>query len=158
MNYDVAQICLNGHVINPSSVRYPQHNQNFCSICGAKTIMKCNNCNTDIRGSYSIRRRTTNPYQPPQFCHHCGEPYPWTISKIQAAQELAKELDELTEEEKEILSKSIIEIIRDSQHTNVATTRIKKLMTKINKHGKAVLGNLLMDIASEPVKKILFEN
>jgi hypothetical protein len=47
--YDVAQICLNGHVINDSVKKYPQHNKKFCDKCGVATINNCPNCNTEIQ-------------------------------------------------------------------------------------------------------------
>ncbi|REJ29274.1 DUF2321 domain-containing protein [Caldibacillus debilis] len=90
--YDIAQICLNGHVVNASYNSYPEHNQKYCVECGAKTIIKCLKCQTPIRGYYHVDTLIDH-YTPPKFCHECGEPYPWTAKALNAAIELA----ELTE-------------------------------------------------------------
>ena len=50
--YDIAQICINGHVINSMSKSHPEHNKKFCDKCGAPTITNCPKCNTPIRGHY----------------------------------------------------------------------------------------------------------
>jgi len=43
-DYDVAQICLNGHVINTLAGSHPESNKKFCSNCGSMTIMRCLEC------------------------------------------------------------------------------------------------------------------
>lgn len=75
--YDVAQICMNGHVINESCKEYPQHNQNFCDKCGEKTITKCEGCGADIRGNYNEPGVLVfAPMITPKYCHNCGKMYP----------------------------------------------------------------------------------
>ena len=39
--YEVAQICMNGHVITPFLKTNPIHSQKYCSQCGALTITTC---------------------------------------------------------------------------------------------------------------------
>src|SRR5213080_2664584 len=48
--YDVAQVCLNGHVTNGFSRSSPEFNETFCSNCGERTITVCPACNHAIRG------------------------------------------------------------------------------------------------------------
>src|SRR5688572_27431450 len=90
--YDVAQICANGHLINSSSEDLPKHNQDFCSSCGAHAVTSCQKCNTPIRGYFWGGGFIGATYVIPRYCHSCGEPYPWTAARIEAAQELAQEL------------------------------------------------------------------
>jgi len=105
--YDTVQICLNGHIINRSTIAYPVHNQKYCDKCGALAVTNCQSCGTAIKGSYHVQGVFgINDYPSPSFCHNCGKSYPWTEAKIKAAQELAFELDNLTQEEKENLNKS----------------------------------------------------
>jgi hypothetical protein len=85
--YDTAQICLNGHLINPWAVSSPERNQNFCGECGIKTITDCPHCKEAIRGRYHSRVFTLTAFYPPKFCYHCGQPYPWTEAAIEAAKE-----------------------------------------------------------------------
>ncbi len=91
----------------------------------------------------------------PAFCHNCGKPYPWTETKIEAARELTQELD-LSSEDKEILTKSIDDIVSDSPRTTLGATRFKKIMAKVGKEGAAALKHILTDIVSEATKKMIW--
>lgn len=171
--YDTAQICLNGHVINDSFEREPEKNKEYCRDCGAKTITKCPNCEKEIEGAKYIipyalsgpyakelfpgnRYEKVSNYEKPKYCTNCGTPYPWTEKKIKAVHELTQELDNLTSEEKEMLGKSIDDIIKETPETKLAVTRIKKFLPKIGKEAGNILKDLLVDIASESVKKMLW--
>ncbi|MFC1933668.1 DUF2321 domain-containing protein [Chloroflexota bacterium] len=92
----------------------------------------------------------------PSFCPDCGKPYPWTEAKIKAAQELADELDELTSEERELLKKSIDDIIRDTPQTTVAVNRFKRLVAKAGKPAADAFRDILVDIVSETIKKSIW--
>ena len=48
--YDIAQICLNGHVITEKARGAPEFAQKFCKKCGESTITECQSCrNSDQR-------------------------------------------------------------------------------------------------------------
>jgi len=155
--YDTAQVCLNGHSINDMARLYPEHNKKFCSKCGAQTITECQSCKASIKGYYHCSVAVIGfEYVPPKFCDNCGKPYPWTESKLKAAQELADEAENLTPAERDILKQSLDDLIRDTPNTQVAALRFKKLAAKA---GDVILGGLrdiMVDVASETAKKILF--
>lgn len=161
--FDVAQICLNGHVINYYAKMFPQHNKNFCDKCGAATITNCPNCNAEIQGqcydqgavAYVAISMGTY-YKAPAFCPNCGKAYPWTKAKIQAAKELTQELEDISDNEKKILAQSIDEIIKDSPKTTLAATRFKKILSKTTKAIVNAFRELLVDIVSETAKKSLW--
>ena len=157
--YDTAQICTNGHLINSASLKYPEHNSEFCGKCGAPTITKCENCNAGIRGKYHDRYINVVDFapKPPGFCPDCGKPYPWTEAKLKAAQELADLLEDLSPEERELLKKSFDDIVRDTPQTAVAATQFKRLAAKVGKTVAEELRKLVVDIASETAKKIILE-
>ncbi len=79
---DIMQVCLNGHKINTSYNRYPERNRKFCNTCGAKTITKCPECNSSIKGK-KYTQGVVSTYSPPvkEFCDNCGKPYPWAKTK-----------------------------------------------------------------------------
>ena len=155
--YDIAQVCINGHVVNSSTNERPQHNKEYCEKCGSKTIIKCQQCGTQIQGEYHVEGVFgISHYQAPSFCIKCGKPFPWTEAKIVAAQELANEMDGLSEKEREILSKSIDDIVNENPRTILATTRVKKLLPKIGKQFGEAFRDILVDIASETAKKALW--
>lgn len=154
--YDVAQICLNGHVINDSVKKYPQFNKKFCDKCGAATITNCPNCNAEIQGEYHMEGSLTlSPYTAPAFCPDCGKPYPWTETKIQAAHDLAQELG-ISDDEKKILTQSIDEMVKDTPKTTLAAIRFKKILSKTSKPIGAAFRDILIDIVSETAKKLLW--
>ena len=76
--YDTMQVCLNGHQITDRYYSQPEHRQDFCEKCGAETIIECPNCEEEIRGYYNVEGviapSTTDV---PDYCHSCGEAYPW---------------------------------------------------------------------------------
>ena len=154
--YDIAQICLNGHVANSTSRNLPQFNQKFCEKCGVATIMNCPECNAAIRGSYWGAGMGIDNYTAPSFCISCGQAFPWTKSKLQVAHELAQELDGIDEEERAILQKSIDDLVKDTPSTTVAATRFKKILVKAGQGAASMFREILVDVLSEAAKKVLF--
>ena len=152
--YDVAQICQNGHVANTCSVDYPEFNQKFYEKCGAATITQCPDCQTPIRGYY--RMSGSLSYDVPSFCINCGQPYPWTKSRLQAAHELAQEIDNISDEDRIVLQKSIDELVKDTPSTPIAVTRFKKIMVKVGQTTAGMFREILVDVLSEAAKKALF--
>jgi len=157
--YDTAQICLNGHSINSMAVSSPERNQNFCDKCGAKTITDCPHCKHCIRGKYHISGAFHfSEFHPPKFCHHCGQPYPWTESTIEAAKEYADELEKLTPEEREKLKKSIGDLVQDTPKTELAASRFKQLVTKAGGSTADIFQKVLVNIISETAKKLIWHS
>jgi len=158
--YDAAQICTNGHMINSQSVYRPEHNREFCDKCGAPTITKCQKCNSSIKGYYHVPIFIQPNYTKlplPSFCPDCGKPYPWTEAKLKAAKELSDMLEELSLEERDLLKKSIDDIVLDTPQTPVAVNRFKMLVAKVGRVAAEQLRELVVDIASETAKKIILE-
>jgi len=159
--YDTAQICTNGHIINSCSVSMPEHNKNFCDKCGALTITICQNCNASIKGYYHqanvifLIYHTDLPL--PGCCPSCGKPYPWTEAKLKAAKELSDEIENLSPQEREILKKSLDDIVRETPQTTVAVGRFKRLVAKAGKPAADAFRDILVDVVSEAVKKLILE-
>ncbi len=157
--YDIAQICLNGHTITRNAQSSPEFRRKFCPKCGEPTITNCPSCNTPILGEYHVEGVVflggkTPP--PPNFCHACGAPYPWTERRIEAAKALADEFENLSSAEKEKLKRSLDDLYRDTANTEVATFRFKKLMAKVGQESYAAMKEILISIVSETVRKSLF--
>ena len=154
-DYDTAQVCLNGHVANSTFVDYPQFNKDFCETCGEKTITECPNCQNPIpgriRGSMSIQE-----FQPPAYCRFCGNAYPWTERRIQAAIELATQVGELSGDDADEFEQGVKDIIRDTPRTQIGASRFKKLLTKVGGQTAQAIRDVLIDIASETAKKIVW--
>jgi hypothetical protein len=155
--YDVAEICLNGHVVTEMAASYPQHRKPFCPDCGSATITACPSCEANIQGYYHVtgviggyRKRPA-----PAFCHNCGEPYPWTAARLKAAKELAHEAEGLDEEERELLASSLDDLVADTPRTQLAASRFKRLLTKMGQGGAGAMRDIVVDIASETAKKAM---
>lgn len=155
--HDVAQICTNGHCITAYARSSPEFTQNFCKKCGAATVTSCQSCNAEIQGEYHVEGVLGfSEYKVPAFCHDCGKPYPWTKTKLKAARDLAQEMENISDEEKEILKKSIDDIVKDMPETSLAATRIKKILSKTGKPAAIAFREILVDIVSETAKKLLW--
>ena len=153
-SYDTAQICVNGHVVNLSYHDGPQFRRDFCVDCGARTIITCPSCNTEIVGHY--RNHTgLEPPMTPRFCTACGRPYPWIHARIAAAKAMADELDGLSDAERITIKASIDDIAADTPMTEVAVVRVKKLIPKVLAGGGEALRRLIVDVASETASKTL---
>jgi len=152
--YDVAQICYNGHVVNSSAKIYPQFNQKFCATCGAETTTSCSECRAPIRASYLDGLYAG--YSAPSFCIYCGGAFPWTRARMQAACELARELDRLDDDDKVLLAKCIDDLITASPLAAVAATRFKKIMRKAGPDTELLFQELLTDLTPEPLRVTLW--
>lgn len=152
--YYGALICLEGHIISITASDFSKSTDvKFCERCGKKTITNCPNCNADIRGFDYDKHIKSEDYKLPHFCPDCSKPYPWTKSKVSAAKKFAEEVENLTKEERKLLKKSIDDIIQDSQDTSVAVVRLKKILIKMGKESGTILKDIIVDIASETIKK-----
>jgi len=157
--YDVAQICLNGHLITSMAKSNPEFTQKYYDKCGAETISSCPYCEEFIRGNYIVWRVAyIGGYKIPKYCHNCGKPYPWTESKIKAAKELVNEIKELSSEEKNILKQSIDDLIKEVPREELAALRFKKLIVKGGKEVVQAMRDLLVDLLSEIAKKTIIND
>jgi hypothetical protein len=81
MEYDVQQICLNGHQITAYYHQHPNDRETFCGICGEKTTYTCQKCNKEIQGGELIwSNGVLVPFSAtiPEFCRYCRAAFPWT--------------------------------------------------------------------------------
>ena len=156
--YDVAQICLNGHIVNDSFQEHPQHNKAFCDKCGEKTITQCPECKSSINGYYNVEGVCGggSVEAAPSFCRNCGKPFPWTESKLKAAHELSQEIDNISDVERKMLAESIDDLVKDTPRTPLAVTRFKKIIAKAGSTIGGSIRDILVDIASETAKKALW--
>jgi hypothetical protein len=125
--FDIAQICLNGHVINSNYSKEPLFNKQYCDRCGGRTITECPKCAQEIKGEYEDPQSHVAVigffYKPPSFC----EPFPWTSSTLKAARELTNSLD-LSDDQKKELKKDIDEMVKDEPRAIVAAKRFKNTL------------------------------
>lgn len=155
--YRVAQICLNGHMINDESDSNSIHNKKFCTKCGQPTITACPVCQAKIRGHYDI----DGVYTPsitavPKYCHECGSPYPWTQSILDNALELLSLDANIDANTKMIIHDAIPNLITETPSTPVSVEKYKISVGTISQYVREGLHNLLVDVVSESVKKLLF--
>jgi hypothetical protein len=154
--YDIAQVCLNGHVVNDSMRASPESNAKFCEDCGGSTISECGSCKTPIRGKYnSAGLGFAYEFLAPAFCSNCGNAYPWTEAKMNAARDLIS-LSDLDDADKEALTTDLPDLAQDTPRTKVAATRFKKLVAKLGGGVASAVRDIVVDVASEAAKKTIF--
>ncbi len=156
--YDIAQVCLSGHLINDRAKSSPQHNQAFCGKCGKATIMARPKCNVQLRRYYHVPRVVSlgSSDFTQSFCPACGAPYPWTTEKLEGARAYADEAEGLSPDEREILKKSFDDLIVDSPKTQLAAVRFRKPLLKVGQQVGGALRELLIGIVSGAAKKALW--
>jgi hypothetical protein len=154
-SYDVQQVCTNGHVTN-NWTSDEARNQTFCDRCGAKTVTECRHCRGPIRGGPKHSPGPRHP-QPDAHCLHCGKPFPWTESRIEAVRAIAVECEDLTLTDRKELNEILPDLIArtETPKTQLAIVRVKKLLTKGGSVFAEAVRKTLVDVVSESVRKIL---
>jgi hypothetical protein len=143
--FDIAEICLTRHVINPAVHAYPEVGSPFCPRCGAS-----------IFGQYRAGTLTVGTFSPPAYCVSCGSPYPWTVLRVEAAFALADEMHALSPKEREMLKQSVLALTRDTLASAVATVRVKRLPAKVGSGAAEMFQRVLTDVLTEAVKRALW--
>lgn len=156
--YDVAQICLNGHIITERAKSAPDFKKAHCPRCGQSTVTECPKCKSPIQGHYHVpgvisvgRKRSPAP----RYCHGCGAPFPWTETALNAAKELALSLG-LPEQEAENLAASIPDLVSEGPRTPVAVQRMKTGLAKAGGQAAEFMSKVLANVISESIKIQLF--
>jgi hypothetical protein len=101
-----------------------------------------------VKGSF-------NPSFVPAFCEACGYPYPWTESRLEAAKDLAGQLD-LDIPERTLLDKTIEEIVRDTPRAPAEAMRFKTIVEQAKPWALDAFREILFHVASEPVKRLIW--
>jgi hypothetical protein len=153
--YDVAQICVEGHITNDHAQSVPDRNRRHCTKCGAETITACASCSAPIRGAYQTRGTPAQMSGVPAFCHECGEPYPWTGSKLEAARDLVDQLG-LDIPERALLETSIEELIRNTPRAPAEAVRFKAIVETAQPWALGAFKEVLFGVVGEAAKKLIW--
>jgi hypothetical protein len=155
--YLTAQMCSNGHHTTSRLESSPALGAKYCPKCGEAMFHQCPACGSNIRGDYEVPGiiGLSGRYKPPSYCHNCGAPFPWTARRIEAATDLAKESEHLSEEEVKTLGQSIVDLSRDSPRTELAAIRYNKLAKKAGTLIGDGLNKIVISLATEGAKKLL---
>lgn len=164
--YDVQQVCEEGHQITDCYNIHPEERSKFCQKCGAATLIACPSCGAEIQGaqikvseswydfeSGSRKMIRVHPISPhvPSYCQNCGEPYPWTQKKIQTAIQIFAEFGNLNDKEKETIKQDIENIAKEVPETELSAMRIKQIWGKYG----PIAYNVIMDFTSRTAAHML---
>ena len=115
--------------------------------------MACERCEKPIHGQY---HNANTAYQrmdkPPTYCHACGAPYAWTAEGIDSARALAAELEELTDDERIMITSTIDDLVVDSPRTPLAVLRFKRIIAKAKGPARRLFVDVIAKIAVESAK------
>jgi len=157
MPYDVALVCLNGHVVSSTLLRdEPEEHSAFCSDCGARTITQCQRCREPIRGEREsseaeVLALSPEPFQRAAFCYACGGPYPWTEAAREAAVALVQD-SVLDEREKEAFEQALPDLLADTPKTPAAIGRLRTLLRKMGLESGTLVRDVLKDVITAAAK------
>jgi len=168
--FDIAQICLNGHIINGEYRKHPENNQVHCSRCGEKTITSCPSCGNEIKGDETlytpghskgvygtVKPVTVNEHlfpmgDIPRFCINCGKPFPWTVRDSEQLYAIVDEVKALDPLEKANMKRSIDDLMRDTG-IELGKTHLKLFLQKAGKQVFESFKSVLISIISASVRK-----
>jgi hypothetical protein len=91
----------------------------------------------------------------PAFCHECGEPYPWTGSKLEAARDLVDQLG-LDIPERALLETSIEELIRNTPRAPAEAVRFKAIVETAQPWALGAFKEVLFGVVGEAAKKLIW--
>ena len=152
--WDIAQICIQGHLVSEGVGAFPEHRQAYCRSCGSGTVWSCGSCDEAIRGALMLGVGVSQ-YKVPGHCHGCGSPYPWTATRVEAMRELAHELDGLSSEEQEQLAESFEELMTDTPRMELMATRFNRLIKQSAGAGRKALVSLAVTAFTEKAKEFI---
>lgn len=147
-----AFICENGHVIKSLS---DSCTDKFCTICGARVIFKCPNCNIVIRGRSRDTYGFVTEYTAPAYCKDCGKPYPWTRNAIEATVLMLEEETNLAHDERQKIIDILPDVITETPRTQLAAVRIRKAIASAGSFVAEGLRQFAIDFGCELLKKQL---
>ncbi len=153
--FDRALVCRNGHVINSTSVRFPEHNDKFCSTCGAEAVSTCTGCAEPIRGFYWGGEPTFEPWVPPAHCHNCGKRFPWTEARLRAISDLLA-LTDASDADKAALAGAVPALAAESPSTPVAVATWQKFLRGPGRQLASGFRDLIVQVAGAAVSAKLF--
>lgn len=155
--YTTAQICLNGHYMTRKYEKGAERRKEYCPRCGAPTITHCPQCDTSIQGLFVEGPNISGGGSPPPaYCYNCGHPFPWLESRLQAIRELTLEAEKISQEEKDRLIESLPDLVNETPRTPLAISRWKTGLGKLGGYTVQAIRDILVDVASEAIKKSLF--
>jgi hypothetical protein len=155
--YFTGVACLNGHVVTGAAEAYPARVCPRCSRCGAGTFKTCQ-CGTPLRGGvYSMRldNRTEPVWIVPNYCHSCGAAFPWSRLKREAIEGTIGELTELDATDRTGLLALVPDTIDETPKTAVAVMRWHRALAKLPAQTRALVSDLLKEVAVPLVAKHL---
>lgn len=152
---DTMQVCLNGHQITPAADQMPEQRQAFCTKCGAETITACPECKNDIPGvNWDSGFIGVSSSPPPKYCLKCGTAYPWQQSAIANAIGVLEELG-IDDADLSMAKTALPELIAATPKTELAALRFKRALSKLGQPAYDIGIQVVSDIVSETVKKML---
>lgn len=146
--YFCAAICENGHVAS-SCLDNPKCEERFCKECGAPIITECPACGKPIRGHFNDLNSLMRKYQVPKYCVYCGAPYPWTKFALDATNELIAEDENLSKDEKNLLSQSLPDVMVETPRTQLAATQIKRSLKIAGQFTTEAIKQFVIDFGCE---------
>jgi hypothetical protein len=153
-DYYKRQTCLNGHIVSNFVGASFDKPQNHCGKCGEKAIIECPSCNAPQRGS-AKDAIGWGAKIPTSYCSNCGKPYPWTERQVAATAALVNEEEQLSEDDKRLLTSTLVDLASDTPNTALAATRFKRIVAKAGGSFRTAMYKFIVDVSSETAKKIV---
>ena len=135
--YTCAAICKPGHVLTRDVSEVSPSKR--CTSCGAAVLTACTSCGSPIQGDLVVPGVVAIgfAYDPPDFCHECGTPFPW-VGRQGRIYELENLLDdELLDPADELAVREQLQALAGEDLDARRWKRVKKLAPELLQKGTA---------------------
>ena len=126
--YGTALVCVDGHTATAFLEQHPEVLSEYCTVCGARTLVKCPKCEEPIRGYHPMFSLSDD--EAAAYCHACGEPYPWTEARLKAANDLAAMDESLSGPELDALRENFPFLGSDNPRMELAAVQVGRILAK----------------------------
>jgi hypothetical protein len=154
-DFEVMQICENGHIVTATALATPSEKKEYCSTCGAKALTACPACQEQIRYKAQALQRLSGALgfgqvERPRYCAKCGKAFPWQSQAIGFLKDIGREAA-LSAEELEQYERAVDDVAQDNVRAVRSATKVLAVALKLGKPAYAEAAKLMREIAGKTV-------
>lgn len=138
---ELAQVCLNGHLITPIAYHFPETRRLKCEQCSEDTLSHCLSCNASIPG-WDFTLDWDVSYVVPNFCWRCNQPHPWLRRAMRNTLGLYSTLL-IGTSELAVLKADLIHLFLETSRSAIAAMRTRELLYRVDGFAWARLRKIL---------------
>jgi hypothetical protein len=158
-DFEVMQICENGHVVTMTAQGQPDQKVEFCSVCGARALTACPACQASISYKLQPLQRLTgalglSEQERPRHCAKCGKAFPWQEQAVAFLKDIGRECS-LPKDELAQFDRAVDDVAQNNLRAPRSASKILSIAATIGKPALAEATKLVREIATKDVRDTL---